>query len=421
MRRRWLLVGLGGVMAGAGAALGQFAADRTPPPANPAPAPTAQPTQAGQLPSYPATPPPQAPAGRPVSYAAPPEQQQAPRPAPSPNPALAHPLYVRPEHGGWMIVVKSYSGDGSQKFAEELAAEIRQTHKAAAWLFEWGGEERRHEEQRRDEVRQRYRKEYEPFLQVKEELRAKAAQQGTEFLDTPATFRLPTVNYTEQWAVLVGGFKDMDAARAALNTVRTWPAPKNTALLDKALVAGGGAKGEGTYLNPFPNAFVVPNPSVRRSDPNQAPLADPAIVKLNEAEPLSLLQARKPWTLLVKRFIVPNRVTGTETQATALERLFSEDTAAKWLELTARQARELATALRHEKMRPHPFETYVLHARTESVVTVGQFDGPDDPALVQAYQELAALTFRVDYKDGRPSEVKKMFDAITPMRVPRVQ
>lgn len=414
MRRRWLLGGLGGVVAGAGVAVGQFAADRTPPPVA-SPPPVVQPAVvAPQQPAFPVTPS-QPPVVSPA--AAPP----APRPAAAP--VQSHPLSVRPEHGGWMIVVKSYTGDAAQKNAEILAAEIRQTYRAAAWLFEWGAEERQLEEARRDEVRKRFRQEYEPFIKLHEEMKLKAAQQGTEFLDEPIKYHLPKFNYTQQWAVLVGGFKDMDAARSALNTVRTWPAPKNAALLDKAMLVGGG-KGEGTYLNPFPNAFVVPNPAVHRNDPTRAPLADPAIVKLNSEEPASLLKARKPWTLLVKRFIVPNRVAGNETQVSAIERLFSEDTAEKWLEATARQARELATTLRNTQtrdgQRPYP-DVFVLHARTESIVTVGQFDSVEDPALVAAYQALNGMTFELKYKDGRPPETRRMFDAITPLRVPRVQ
>ena len=38
----------------------------------------------------------------------------------------AHPWYVKPEAGAWMICVKSYSGDNAKMFAESLAQEINQ-------------------------------------------------------------------------------------------------------------------------------------------------------------------------------------------------------------------------------------------------------------------------------------------------------
>src|SRR5205807_4374479 len=106
------------------------------------------------------------------------------------------------------------------------------------------------------------------------------------------------------------------------------------------------------------------------------------LAKLNEAEELSLLKARKPWTLMVKRFIVPTQVQSKDGDVSVIDRLFGGDNAAKWLDATAKQARTLAVALRHHDMKPHPFEAFVLHYRTESLVTVGQFDSPEDPAMI---------------------------------------
>jgi hypothetical protein len=389
--RRGIMLGLGlaGVAAVQATAAAQFAADRgNPPPTPPAPA--------------------------------------APAPeAPQQPPAASHPWYVRPDLGPWMICVKSYTGPDSKKLAEELAAYIRQAHKAGAYLFEWGGEEREKERQRQEEVRRQKQKEYAPFLAVREQMKAKAAAEGLEFLDTPTKYRLGKIDYPEQWAVLIGGFKDMDAARKALDVVRKWKPPENTALMDQAVIVRPGENGVGTkevaHINPFAAAMTAPNPAVHRSTSGQAPPADPAVVKLNEAEELSLLNARKPWTLMVKRFVVPTQVQGRSEDGTVFDRLFGGDDAAKWLEATARQARELAKALRSDKQDPkYRFETFVLHYRTESLVTVGQFDSPDDPALIDAWYRLTGMTFRVDYKDGRPPETKKMFDVVIPMQVPRV-
>jgi hypothetical protein len=318
-----------------------------------------------------------------------------------------------------MICVKSYSGPGSKEMAEELAAHVRQAHRAGAYLFEWGDEERTKEKQRQEEVRKIQQEKYAPFLARQQELRAKAAAEGQVFIETPARYRLGKVDYPEQWAVLIGGFKDMDAARRALDVVRGWEPPKNPKLMDYAVIARGQQGSEAAYINPFKTAMTAPNPAVRRGTPGQAPPADPALAKLNEAEELSLLKARKPWTLLVKRFIVPTHVQSRDGDVSVIDQLFGGDNGAKWLDATAKQSRTLAEALRHRDMKPHPFEAFVLHHRTESVVTVGQFDGPDDPALIQMWQTLSAMTFRLDYKDGRPPEVKKMFDAVIPMQVPR--
>jgi hypothetical protein len=392
-----------GALAAHTAVNAQFAAERgTPPPAQPAaPMPRTVPVQ---------------------QPAAPPVQQSAASPAQS-TPS-AHPLYVRPEVGGWMICVKSYTGPEAQQLAEQMANEIRQTYKAGAYLFEWGDEERQKEQQRRERIKQEMAKEYAPFLAIQREQRAKAEREGIAFIPTPAKVRLGKIEYPEQWAVLVGGFKDMKSARAALDTVRQWQPPRNTKLLDRAVIAPTSnqqVQGEGAYINPFATAMVVPNPAIRRSEPGQPPPIDPALVELNQAEDLSLLKARKKWTLIVKRFNVPTQIQSKKGDVSFVDKLFSGDKPARMLEATARQARALAQALRDSKMKPHPFEAFVLHHRTESFVTVGQFDSPDDPAMAQMWQILSGMTFKIEYKDGRPPETKRMFDAIIPMQVPQVR
>ena len=259
-----------------------------------------------------------------------------------------------------------------------------------------------------------------PFLAVREQMKAKAAAEGIEFIDTPVKVRVPIVRYPEQWAVLLGGFKDMDAARKALDAVRQWPPPKDTQLMDQAFISRAGQP-EAAYINPFAAAMTAPNPAIRRAASDQAPAIDPAVVKLNEAEELSLLKARKPWTLMVKRFVVPTHVQGKADDGTVFDKLFGKDDGARWLEITATNGRTLAQALRNKDMKPRPFEAFVLHYRTESLVTVGQFDSPEDPDLIETWKVLSEMTFKLDYKDGRPSEVKKMFDTVIPMQVPRVQ
>jgi hypothetical protein len=337
-----------------------------------------------------------------------------------PAAAPAHPWYVRADLGPWMICVKSYSGPDSRKLAEALAAEIRQTHNAGAYLFEWGSEERQKEEARRQKARQALQEAQAPFLEARAKAMADAAAKGIEFIDTPVKVRVPIVRYPEQWAVLLGGFPDMDAARKALDAVRKWPAPKDTRLMDQAFISRPGQP-EAAYINPFAAAMTAPNPAIRRRTEGQTPEIDPAVVKLNEAEELSLLNARKPWTLMVKRFVVPTHVQGKADDGTVFDKLFGKDDGARWLEITATNARTLAEALRNEKMKPRPFEAFVLHNRTESLVTVGQFDGPEDPELIKTWQLLTGMSFEVGYKDGRTAEVKKMFDAVIPMQVPRGQ
>lgn len=428
--RRTMLLGLGlvGTVALQTGALGQFAADRTPPPT-------------GQLPTLPSSAPPTSPT---------PTLSPALQPAAQPKPPSApHPWAVRPEYGAWFISVKSYTklgkDDNPRAKAEQLAQYIRQTHNAGAYLFEWGAEERQKEEERQAIIRKRKQAEYAPFLAVRDQMKVKAAQEGTVFLDSPEKYHIGKVTIPEQWAVIIGGFKDMDSARQALDTIRKWPAPEDKSLLDQGIIDRVDAKEkvedtkfnidliaakkngpdlkdnkiEGAYFNPFKTAMVVPNPAIKRGGAGQAPPADPALAKLNEAEDLSLLKARKPWTLMVKRYSAPTRVEGREGSPTVVEKLFGTDESAKLLEASAKQARSLAEALRHPNMRPQRFESFVLHGRQDSIVTVGQFDSPEDPLLAEMWTKLYKLSFEVKYEDGRPTEFKRMFDVVIPMQVPR--
>jgi hypothetical protein len=351
-----------------------------------------------------------------------------------------HEWAVKPEHGEWMICVKSYSGEKAREMATEMAKHVRTSQRAATFVFERHAAERQAEEARLNEYRQRKLQELTPFLQVQAEMRAKAGQMGTEFVEAPTIIRVPKPKTIPQdWAVLVGGFKDMDTARQALDVIRKWPTPGNEALLDRAIMSRPNGQGksvsEATFLNPFMNALVVPNPSIPKAS-NQ-PTIDPAIWKLNEEEPLSLLRSPKTWTLVVKDYSVPSSVQTKDQEGGILAKVFGDSNDPnKILDATALQAREMAKALRDPKMQQaaeqaavrngltaRPMESFVLHLRTGSRVTVGQFDGPNDPALLEMHSLLKAIFFEVWDKPkeqgGKLIEKRFLFDNIMPMPIPK--
>ena len=370
----------------------------------------------------------------------------APAPAPAtPSraavvPVVAEPPHewaVRPEHGEWMICVKSYAGDLAKAQAVELAGLVRTQHKAAAYLFERNAEDRQREEQRRADFRAAKATELAPFLQLQGQMKAEAAARGGEYADVPVAYRMPKVTVEPQWAVLVGGFKDADTARKALTAVREWPVPANVGLMQAAVSDLPGDDGkivtQGTYINPYRTALVVPNPTARRAAPPANPV-DPLLFQYNAEEPLSLLKCEKAWTLIVKDFTIPATVQGKGQEPSVMARLFRRDEADELLHSTARQAFVLATALRSESMEraaraaaahagltPRPLDSYILHHRTGSRVTVGQFDAPDDPALLEMQRLLSNMYFQVSDKTagGVRGEDRRLFDGITPMPIPR--
>lgn len=490
LRRKLFGVGLAALVGGT--ATGQFASDRLP--AAPLGGPKAAPALPGGLTPVAPT----APTGpvvggyqpRPVSpaapgslygsptYSAPPTggyvpPSDAPRaptygaptygtPAPAPvRPAPAmpvniqmptalapdHPWVLKPEHGPYFIIVKSYvrpsvgskaysdakergeKGLTARELAEGLASEIRDTYRVQAFLFEYISEERKAEFRAYHAARQKAEIEYSSQVEA---LRQKARLQGLDFVAPDNKFRAMKHDTRDQIGVLVGGFQSEKDALTALNKLKTWPTPKNEVLLDKGLILttkDGRNSSDSAYINPYAGAFVVPNPSVVKSGQPGGPRTgmDPFIVRLNEDNPYSLFKATKGWTLAVKAFTAPVEI-GNKDSNTSLMRKFGVGSkGADVLNAGAEQAEVMAKALRSMKG-PNGealnLEAFVLHTRNSSVVTVGQYDGPDDPALVATKRMLSKMTGRVTEDSGglRPvMNAPTLFDNVVPIPVPTKQ
>lgn len=372
---------------------------------------------------------PQLPAGlqpaAPVAYQ-PPAGPVARASYPSAAPAEApHPWLVKPENGAWMILVRGYVGADARKLAEQLCKEIRETHKVAAYLYERNGPERRKELELQEAIRRKAEEDAQPFLQTIEQARKKAEQDGHTFVPSAPKLKVPKpLNpLPEQWAVLIGGFPDGDAARRGLAVVKKYPSPKDPALLQEAFIAETTpdkvTKVERhVYLNPYATALVVPNPTVPQATEDKGKL-DAFMVQMNKDVPNSLLGATKQWTLLVKTFSTPMKLVGKDGGANVFDKAGGLFGKKNMLDLTAAQALQLCEALRHKDMKPAPLEAFVLHHRTGSLVTVGQFDAPDDPELLKLQQTLRGMTFKVFDEKTRTTTTERMFDSVSPFPVPR--
>jgi hypothetical protein len=345
-----------------------------------------------------------------------------------------HPWAVKPEHGPYFICVKSYSrpsrptpqdnGPSARALAEALAADIRETYRVQAFLFEYISEERKAEAAAIAAARERGRL----FAEQLEKLKQQSKLQGMEFLEPDTKIHYKSVNYRDQIAVLVGGFQSDEDARKALDKVRTWPPPKDKRLMDGAAVLRPGPDGkpvlEEAYLNPYLTATVVPNPTIRRNpQPATETGLDPFIVKLNEDRPYSLLKATKSWTLAVKSFSAPVQLVSANSEPSAM-RKFGAGNGADVLRAGAEQAESLAKTLREMKApgKPNGFEAFVLHTRTGSIVTVGQFDGPNDPDLIQTRHLLTSMKLQVteDERGTKPvTNTPSLFGNIFPIPIPK--
>src|SRR5262249_30413744 len=150
-----------------------------------------------------------------------------------------------------------------------------------AYVFERGKEERRKQQEEFEKIRQL----------------------------TPDVQHIRGVRITEQYAVLVGDFKDEQAARKALDDFKKLQRPPDK-FCDKVLMQApteqDGRKGydvKQVPCSPFLTSFVIHNPTVPLDKPDDSKELD-FLKKINAGESLSILNTpkSKPYTLLVKEF-----------------------------------------------------------------------------------------------------------------------
>src|SRR5438477_7302805 len=105
--------------------------------------------------------------------------------------------------------------------------------------------------------------------------------------------RFRTIRIEEQFAVLVGGYKDIDSARRALDDVKKMK-PSDRRLMN--IVMAGSASGDPNNkvpavgaVSPLMDSFVAPNPTVPR-EAKAENKSDPLLKELNADESLSLLR-----------------------------------------------------------------------------------------------------------------------------------
>jgi hypothetical protein len=452
--RRKIVFGLGLVGVLSSTATAQFASERAP--AIPATPPAAA------VPGGPSSPPPLPDGVRPIGGApigkyVPPATGGIPGvtpglpaepPAPPPPRDLTiysalgadHPWVVKPEHGPFFLCVKSYSrpskpddgGMTARELAELLATDIRDLYRVQAFLYEYVSEERKAEIAAIAAARERGR----IFANQLDKYKQEAQLKGMDFMSPDNKIHFKTVKYNDQIAVLVGGFKTEKDAREALDTMRKWPSPKNKVLMDGAVIARPNKDGkmmmEQGYINPYLTSHVVPNPSIAKAAANAPDTGlDPFVVKLNEDNPYNLLNATKGWTLAVKSFSAPVQIVGRDGDGAAMMRkVGTSDKGKKILVAGAEQAESMAKALRAlrgpgttaQPGAPLNLEVFVLHTRSGSIVTIGQFDGPTDPALVQTKQLLQNLPLKVtqDKFGSQPvPNAPTLFEKLIAIPIPR--
>jgi hypothetical protein len=143
---------------------------------------------------------------------------------------------------------------------------------------------------------------------------------------------------------------------------------------------------ERAWENPFKQAFLVHNPTIKRKVVSDRNKPDTLLRSLNEGRPFNLLKCSKRFTLVVSQFHCGS-VLQSRSGDTSLDKLGLGSRPANLVDASARNAENVAEFI-HKYLKQ---DTYVLHTRYYSLVTVGGFDRLDDPLLYAKQRQLAAI------------------------------
>jgi hypothetical protein len=299
--------------------------------------------------------------------------------------------------GNFVIFVMAYSGPKAPEMARKFVAVMRSHYKWNAYVFNYGAEEKR--------------KEYERVQKVRQEQIDALKKEG---LDADLPIRVAAIRIDEQTGVLLGGYKTRDEAAAALKILKDEKKTDPQFLigkvdLDKVFTAkvdrtapGKGPKvldDEMAYVNPFKKAFVArnPHPDVPKEQPGgMTPEEQLKLLRIfNREEPLTVLNCKKPFTLVIKQFDMQQTTLADARQvreANAFMKGLKESNTildmvnkglmrggkeTEWVDRAAHNAHNLAKGMRENKI-----EAYVLHSKYCSYVTVGNYDSLQDPQLL---------------------------------------
>jgi hypothetical protein len=308
--------------------------------------------------------------------------------------APANPYPLPAEAGPWLICAAHFVGFDGADLAKQVVEELRNKHHLKAWIFNRGDEERRKQEQDWEE----YKKRFPPGTPLR-----------------PRRYRVQ-----DDWAVLVGDFPDFKAASDFLPQIRGDKHGKGGLPVPDLKLADGKrcpvdvvsyeemdpdtkkmVRKQG-WVSPYHYAMAVRNPLAANNQ--KMSNWDPSWTNLNAYEDFSLLKNPKKFTLLVRKYSGGASIqsgsseTGWSKRILATVGLGSRE--GEGLANAGAQAHELARFLRDPNR--FGFDAYVLHTRNSSIVTVGAFNSPDDPALVRVKQQLANLRFSTDSQHADP-------------------
>ena len=284
----------------------------------------------------------------------------------SPGSATAQSLFpLTPKQGPVMVRVTSFAGEDALRWANTLAAELRQKHGIDAYVyrFQLSPSEERPTQEQVAAYKQRF----------------KMAPRVPRLLRQPP----------ENWVVLAGNFDSFESRGASKLH------EKIQQLVPKSVPADVFARfrmhtKEGTTQAPLNQAMLVFNPLApkdrkRLSDPDQDRIAH-MLLQLNSDTDFSVYNLNAPYTMAVRQFRGLN-VLDEEKADSIFSRGLLGGKKKTALQLAGQNAVVVA-----EQLRNMGYEnTYVFHGQFASVVCVGGYQSPNDPQAMKDYQVFSRM------------------------------
>jgi len=288
---------------------------------------------------------------------------------------------LSPRDGPYLILVASFVGDEAETLAKNLVQELRRDYKLQAYWFSKSEQERAE----RDRLLEQWKRQHN---------------------------NAPVRKYriVDEYCVLVGHYKSLEAASKDLDRIKKLKPPSSVPPGPGLFIARpeyrqnvpnwleGGRIQQGGLVNQFSRAFVVRNPllpSEKPPVPTSADLAeeDAALISLNANEKYGLSKSTGKYTLLVS--IHSGASVTTSPKPSVFDRInpWSNEsglfrTRPERETSAVQEARQLAQLLRDSRF---GYTAYVLHSKAASFVTIGDFEGPDDPELARVQKQVAGL------------------------------
>lgn len=305
------------------------------------------------------------------------------------------------EHGPWLIVAASFSGEGAEEQSRTLADELRARYQLPAYVHE-----------------------------MNFKLGADAPGRGLDEYGAPVRRRFRRGDEVRELAVLVGDFSSIDDPDAQQTLERIKSLEPNALNVDAAETAQSMAEvrrledamleklGKSRKRGPMSQAFFTRNPLLPREYfvPKGV---DPFVAKMNDGVEHGLLECPGKFTIRVATF----------RGKTILQTSAKDDKATKsfWGLRKADDDNPLVEAAENahlltEELRAHGWEAYEFHDRAESIVTIGSFAQvaqrlPDGRVLATPEAERIMKTFSAAYDTPADPLTGIGNDAATQQRV----